>query len=114
MTEDHSHPPATDTHTHTTSSAPTTTSTASGFIASQMDSVFQKIADYVAEKIASFVALLFIFIFIGVVFTVIVLKIPPSEINPILLAPLVAAIISYYNRDIATILFLGLILIFII
>lgn len=87
---------------------------ASGFIASQMDSLFQRVEDYVTEKLAGFVAFLFILIFVGVVFTLIVLRVPTSEISPILLAPLVAALIAYYNRDIAVILFLGLILIFII
>ncbi|MBI4044913.1 MAG: hypothetical protein HY392_04340 [Candidatus Diapherotrites archaeon] len=111
MTDDHSHAPPAHSEAHASTPAP---SSPNNFISSQMDSVFQKINDYLTDKIAGFVAFLFILIFIGVVFTVIVLKIPPSETNPILLAPLVAAVIAYYNRDIAVILFLGLILIFII
>lgn len=112
MSDDHSHAPAHDSHSHD-SHAPSPSAT-SGFIASQMDSIFQKIEDYVTEKLAGFVAFLFILIFVGVVFTLIVLRVPTSEISPILLAPLIAALIAYYNRDLAVILFLGLVLIFFI
>ncbi len=77
------------------------------------DPWYQRILDYISGQISKFVAFLFLILMIGIAIGFYVVGRAPSFGPLIILIPAIAGLASYYNRDIATILF-GLFLIFFI
>lgn len=78
----------------------------------KVDSVFQRVINYVGKRISNFVAFLFFLFTAGMVFGVIIAFRFPSFMHWFILAPAVMGLIAYYNRTIATILFIGLLIFF--
>jgi len=83
-------------------------------ILGRTDRYFSKISNWLSERISAFVAFLFVLFGAGALYaTFIVPRLP--EYGPYLLAaPFVLALIAYYNRAAATILFAGLLLMFLL
>ncbi len=78
------------------------------------DRYFAKVSAWLSERIAAFVAFLFLLFAAGAVYgTVIVPKFPQYEFY-LVAAPIGLALIAYYNRGVATVLFAGLVLLFVI
>jgi len=77
----------------------------------QVDSFFTKISGKIEGNVSAFVAFLFIIITMGIYLGHIVTLRAPEQIYLALLVPLVLALIAYYNRTIATALFVLLLLI---
>jgi len=81
---------------------------------SRADKYFGKASDWLGERIARFVSALFLLFFAGGVYgAVIVSKFPGHSIY-LLGAPAILALVAYYNRGVATVLFVGLVIIFIL
>ena len=76
----------------------------------QADSFFTTLSGKVEGNVSAFVAFLFIIIAIGVFIGHIVTIRAPEQIYIALLVPLVLALIAYYNRAIASFLFVALLL----
>ena len=66
---------------------------------SRMDNLFLKVEDYITKSISRFVAFLFILISAGAVLGYVVGTKGEGEI--FILAPAVAGLLAYYNRDFA-------------
>jgi hypothetical protein len=78
------------------------------------DKYFSRISEWLSARISAFVAFLFLLFGAGALYaTFIIPRLP--EFGPYLLAaPFVLALIAYYNRTAATILFAGLLLMFVL
>jgi len=76
----------------------------------QVDSFFTKISGKIGGNASAFVAFLFIIVAIGIFIGHIVTIRTPTQIYTALLVPLILALIAYYNRAIATFLFVALLL----
>ena len=80
----------------------------------RVDNYFDKISSWLSARISAFVAFLFLLFAAGAFYgTFVVAKFPSMSIY-LLGAPIVLALVAYYNRTAATVLFAGLILIFIL
>jgi len=69
------------------------------------DSWFKKIQTYVTQKIGTFVAFLFLIFALGAVITIQIMTRWPQYSHLVVILPLLAGIISYYNRAVATFFF---------
>lgn len=78
------------------------------------DRYFAKISKWLGERISAFVAFLFLLFAAGALYgTFIVSRLP--QYSPYLLgAPIALALIAYYNRTAAVVLFAGIVLLFVI
>ena len=78
------------------------------------DRFFSKASGWLSERISAFVAFLFLLFGAGALYaTFVVPRI--SGYEPYLLAaPFLLALIAYYNRTVATVLFIGLLIMFIV
>ena len=79
-----------------------------------VDSWFRKIFDKIGEQISHFVAFLFIVFALGAFYGTLIVARSPDYSHYLLIAPLLPALLAYYDRTFATIIFVGLILFFII
>jgi ABC-type multidrug transport system fused ATPase/permease subunit len=79
-----------------------------------VDQWFNKVLEYIGQKISTFIAFLFFLFTMGAVFgAVSIVRFP--EYAPIMIfAPAALGLVAYYNRTIATIAFIVLIVLFII
>lgn len=76
-----------------------------------IDRIFDKASSYLSDRISAFVAFIFVMIALGTFYgTYFVPRFPNLEIY-LLLAPLGLALIAYYNRTFATILFAAILLV---
>lgn len=78
------------------------------------DSLLGKLSDLVGKSISHFVAFLFIIFALGAFYGTLIVARWPDYSHYLLIAPLVPALLAYYNRAFAAIIFVGLILLFII
>ena len=73
-----------------------------------VDKIFGRVMDYIGEKIAKLVAFMLLIITIGAIFGFYVAQ---KSGNPLfLLIPACLGIVAYYERDIATLIFVGILL----
>lgn len=80
----------------------------------RIDSLFQRVVGYVGKQISTFVAFLFFLFTAGVAFGVFISMRFPELVPYFVIAPAIMGLIAYYNRTVATILFVALILVFFI
>ncbi len=76
-----------------------------------IDKAFDKFSSYLSDRISTFVAFLFVLIAVGAFYGYLVVPRFPEISIYLLLTPLGLALVAYYNRTFATILFAGLLLI---
>ncbi len=81
--------------------------------AGRVDPWFLKIQDYTTKKIGSFVAFLFLLVAWGAFAAIMVTQHFPEYAAFTVIVPGAAGILSYYNRDIAVLLF-GVLVVFIL
>ena len=80
----------------------------------RVDGYFNRVSSWLSSRISAFVAFLFLLFTAGAFYgTFVVARFPHLGIY-LLGAPIVLALIAYYNRTAATILFAGLILVFVL
>lgn len=78
------------------------------------DKYFEKASAWLGERISRFVSFLFLLFFAGAIYgAVIVSKFPGHSIY-LLGAPALLALVAYYNRIVAAVLFAGLVMIFVL
>jgi len=70
-----------------------------------IDKVFDRFSSYLSERISAFVAFLFLLIFMGTIYGYVIIPRFPQFALYLLVAPLILALISYYNRTFASIMF---------
>ena len=80
----------------------------SSVILGKIDTVFDKFSSYLSARISAFVAFLFILIAAGTFYGYFIIPRFQELSLYLLLAPVVLAMIAYYNRTFASILFVGL------
>lgn len=73
--------------------------------ANRVDSFFQRLSGRVGERISTFVAFLFLLLTIGIAIGIYIAFREPEYIYQAIAAPVILGLISYYNRDIAMVLF---------
>jgi len=78
------------------------------------DKYFSRVSSWLSERISAFVAFLFLLFGAGALYATFVIPRLPEYTPYLLAAPFVLALIAYYNRTAATILFAGLLLIFVL
>ena len=83
----------------------------SGPVLGTIDRLFNRFSSYLSDRISTFVAFLFLLIALGGVFGFFIVPHFGELAIYVLMAPLVLALIAYYNRTFASILFIGIILI---
>ena len=88
--------------------------TAASDSAHTVDAWFNKIQEYIGQKISTFIAFLFFLFTLGAVFGAITILRFPEYAPFMIIAPAVLGLLAYYNRTIATIAFALLIILFII
>jgi hypothetical protein len=76
----------------------------------QVDKWFTKISDSVSEKIGGFVAFMFFLVALGALASLIVVHKWPEFGYLTVIVPVIAGVLAYYDRTIATVLFTLLIL----
>ncbi len=74
-------------------------------ITEKTDNWFTKIEKYVTQKIGTFVAFLFLIFTAGAIIAIQVMNRWPEQTYLVVILPLLAGIISYYNRAVATFFF---------
>jgi len=79
-----------------------------------LDSWYEKIMNYLSERVSSFVAFLFFLFTVGAFFGLTVASKWPHLSPWIILVPAVLGLIAYYNRAFATIVFFLLVIFVII
>jgi len=78
------------------------------------DKYFDKLSSWLSERIAAFVSFLFLLFGAGAIYgTYVIPRFPGYEFY-LLAAPIGIALVAYYNRSLATILFAGLVLFFVL
>ena len=80
----------------------------------RVDSYFDRASSWLSERIAAFVAFLFLLFGAGAVYGAVVVPRFPEYEFCLLAAPVGLALVAYYNRGAATLLFAGLVLLFVI
>lgn len=75
----------------------------------RVDNIFDKFSSYLSARISTFVAFLFVLIAIGGFYGYFIVTRFPELSIYLLITPLVIALIAYYNRTFATIMFLAVI-----
>jgi len=78
------------------------------------DRYFSRISDWLSARISAFVAFLFVLFGAGALYATFIVPIQPEYGPYLLAAPFVLALIAYYNRAAAAILFAGLLLMFLL
>ncbi len=73
-----------------------------------IDKAFDKFSSYLSDRISAFVAFLFLLITIGAFYGYLIVPRFPELSFYLLIAPIALALIAYYNRTFASILFVGL------
>jgi len=81
---------------------------------SRTDQYFGKMFAWLSERIAAFVAFLFLLFAAGAGYGAIIITKFADVSAWLLLAPIGIAVIAYYNRGVASVLFAGLVLLFVI
>ena len=77
----------------------------------RVDRAFERVSSYLSDRISAFVAFIFVMIALGTFYGIyFVPRFPNLEIY-LLLAPLGLALVAYYNRTFATILFAAILLV---
>ncbi|MDP6670757.1 MAG: hypothetical protein QGI60_02990 [archaeon] len=79
-----------------------------GHALGRVDSLFDKFSSYLSDRISTFVAFLFVLISLGGFYGYFIVPRFPELSIYLLIAPLGIALIAYYNRTFATIMFLGI------
>ena len=77
-------------------------------ILGKVDKVFDKFSSYLSARISAFVAFLFILIAVGTFYGYFIIPRFQEFSLYLLIAPVALAMIAYYNRTFASILFVGL------
>ncbi len=72
----------------------------------RVDSLFDKFSSYLSARVSTFVAFLFVLIAFGGFYGYFIVTRFPELSIYLLITPLVIALIAYYNRTFATIMFL--------
>lgn len=83
-------------------------------ILGRTDRYFSRISGWLSERISAFVAFLFLLFGAGAVYATFIVPRLPEFAPYLLAAPFVLALIAYYNRTAATILFAALLLFFVL
>lgn len=78
------------------------------------DRYFARMSGWLGQRISAFVAFLFVLFTAGAMYGALVVPHFPQFGTWFLVAPLLLALIAYYNRTAATILFAGLIAFFVL
>ena len=81
-------------------------------ILGRTDKYFSKISNWLSERIAAFVAFLFLLFGAGAAYGTFIVPSFGQYSVYLLAAPFGLAAVAYYNRGLAAILFIGLILVF--
>lgn len=81
---------------------------------SRADKYFEKASSWLGERISRFVSFLFLLFGAGAIYGAIIVPRFPDYSIYLIGTPLVLALIAYYNRGVATILFFGLVLLFVL
>lgn len=74
-------------------------------IEEKTDGLFTKVEKYVTQKIGTFVAFLFLIFTLGAVISIQVSARWPEQTHLVVILPLLAGLVSYYNRAIASFFF---------
>lgn len=69
------------------------------------DNLFTKVEKYVTQKIGTFVAFLFLIFTLGAFVAIQIVSRWPEQSYLVVILPLIAGLISYYNRAIASFFF---------
>ncbi len=80
----------------------------------KVDQYFDKFSSWLSERIAAFVAFLFFLFAAGAFYGTFIVSRFPEYGFYLLAAPIVLALIAYYNRTLATFLLAGLVLVFMV
>ncbi|MCX8158332.1 MAG: hypothetical protein N3D73_01560 [Candidatus Diapherotrites archaeon] len=80
---------------------------------SKIDSLYNKISSKITSAISNFVASLFIIFTLGAIYGVLVVNRWPHHASYLILAPLLPALLAYYDRTFATAVFLIILIFFI-
>ncbi len=75
-------------------------------ITKKTDDWYTKIEKYVTQKIGTFVAFLFLIFALGALITIQIVTRWPQHSYLVVILPLIAGVISYYNRAVATFFFI--------
>ena len=78
----------------------------------RVDKYFDRVSSWLSERIAAFVAFLFLLFGAGAIYGAVIVPRFSQYGFYLLGAPLVLALIAYYNRPAATLTFAGLVLFF--
>jgi hypothetical protein len=78
------------------------------------DKYLGKVSNWLSERIAAFVAFLFLLFGAGAVYGAVIVPRFSQLGFYLLAAPVVLALVAYYNRSVATLLFAGLVLFFVL
>ncbi len=78
------------------------------------DHYFGKLSSWLGTRISAFVAFLFLLFGTGAIFGAIIVPKFSHFGGYLLLAPIGLAVVAYYNRVIATVLFAGIVLFFVV
>lgn len=71
----------------------------------RLDKLFKKLSGKVVERVSTFVAFLFLLYASGVMLGIFIVTQHPEYIYHAIAAPVILGLISYYNRDVAMVLF---------
>jgi hypothetical protein len=82
--------------------------------AGRVDRYFDRFSSWLSERIAAFVAFLFLLFAAGAFYGTFIVSRFPEYGFYLLAAPIVLALIAYYNRTLATVLLAALVLIFLV
>ena len=74
-------------------------------IEEKTDSLFTKVEKYVTQKIGTFVAFLFLIFTLGAIAAIQVSMRWPEQAYLVVILPLLAGLVSYYNRVVASFFF---------
>jgi len=78
------------------------------------DRYFARVSNWLGERIAAFVAFLFLLFAAGAIYGALIVPRFPEYSALLLAAPVAIALVAYYNRTAATVLFAGLVLLFVL
>ena len=81
---------------------------------STVDKIFARIANYISQRISTFVAFLFFIFTLGAVYGawIVIRKSPMIEI--LIIIPALMGLLAFYNRSFATAIFAAIIFLFVI
>ena len=79
-----------------------------------VDRIFDRVSSYLSDRISTFVAFLFLLVALGTFYGYLIVPRFPEFSIYLLIAPLIIALISYYNRTFATIMFFAVLVLVLI